>query len=82
MDGVQVDQSGGRIGGPLTVVVQQGLACDETHVYSTDAVEFVAVRDGEGQRIGVFAVFVPKNGSQRGKLNRVPFDRVLSVVDA
>jgi hypothetical protein len=82
MDGVQVDQSGGRISGALTVTVQDGIACDEQSIYWTDEVEFLPVRDDKGQRIGVFVVFVPKNGRQRGKLNRVPFDRVLSVVDA
>jgi len=82
MDGVQVDPNGvGRITGSLSVVVQNAITGDEQSVYSTDEVEFVPVRDDDGNRLAVFVVFVPKNGYQRGRRHRVPFDRVLSIVD-
>ena len=66
----------------LKYIVQEGIACDEQAVYGTDEVEFVAIKDNDGNRLGVVCLFVPKNGYHRGKLHRVPFDRVLSVIDA
>jgi hypothetical protein len=74
---------------PVRVVVQEGAATDEQAVYSAPGgVRYEAVwvdidkGDGESRgRVAVFVVFTPVNGHNRGHECRVPFDRVLAVVE-
>lgn len=82
-EGVRLEPTGGRIEGPVRVIVQTGLGIDEQAVYAVreGGVEYVAVVDGEGQRLGVHVCFTPMNGYQRGSLHRVPAERVIAVVD-
>lgn len=78
------------------ITVQEGHGHDAQAVYFTneqplyeaESAPIFAVMDDEriqvGEREEVFVVFKPLNGPsrRRGKSNRIPFNRVLSVVAA
>jgi len=78
------------------IFIQEGFGTDGQHIYFTNEAPtyqaenfpvFARVADTEesvqvGEREETFIVFTPLNGpsKRRGKLNRIPFQRVLSVV--
>lgn len=77
------------------IFIQEGFGLDGTAVYftneapsyETEQIPVVAVVNGEripaGEREETFICFTPLNGPYRmkGKSNRMPFHRVLSVVE-
>lgn len=79
------------------IFIQEGFGADAQHVYFTSEPPryeadnipvFARVGDTDemvqvGEREETFVVFTPVNGPsrRRGKINRVPFQRVLSVTE-
>lgn len=68
----------------VSILVQEGISSDDNAVYFTDGpVKYEAVNApvlGTEDRVRiVFVSFTPKNGPSRGKLMRVPFERIINV---